>query len=260
MRRVLLIAVLCTFVATPVLADFGHGAGYDGGTADWDREAGYYADQGGEFTIESSQEGDGLLLSNSAYATTTSNIGSTGSFQSFCLERGEYIYEPMRIWVSEASTGDLDTYGSGSHAWYGGEPGNGDDLDPRTAYLYTQFAQGTLLGYDYNAGSGREDSALQLQYAIWHIEGELTTNDTTALGWIQVAEDAIKDELWAGIGNVRVLQMYKEVHIPGVESSFTLKQDQLYLLTPEPGSLLLGSIGIGMVIARCRKRKTIIES
>lgn len=32
------------------------------------------------------------------------------------------------------------------------------------------------------------------------------------------------------------------------------------ILTPEPGSLLLGSIGIGMVIARCRKRKTLIES
>lgn len=33
-----------------------------------------------------------------------------------------------------------------------------------------------------------------------------------------------------------------------------------FILTPEPGSLLLGSIGIGMVIARCRKRKTLIES
>jgi len=33
-----------------------------------------------------------------------------------------------------------------------------------------------------------------------------------------------------------------------------------YILTPEPASLLLGSIGIGMVIARCRKRKTLIES
>ena len=32
------------------------------------------------------------------------------------------------------------------------------------------------------------------------------------------------------------------------------------IMTPTPGSLLLGSIGIGMVIARCRKRKTLIES
>lgn len=30
--------------------------------------------------------------------------------------------------------------------------------------------------------------------------------------------------------------------------------------TPEPASFILGSIGIGMVIARCRKRKTLIES
>ena len=32
------------------------------------------------------------------------------------------------------------------------------------------------------------------------------------------------------------------------------------IMTPEPGSLLLGSIGIGMVIARCRKRKTLKKS
>lgn len=38
------------------------------------------------------------------------------------------------------------------------------------------------------------------------------------------------------------------------------EKSDAFILTPEPGSLLLGSIGIGMVIARCRKRKTLIKS
>jgi len=38
------------------------------------------------------------------------------------------------------------------------------------------------------------------------------------------------------------------------------QESDSFILTPTPGSLLLGSIGIGMVIARCRKRKTLIES
>ena len=127
---------------------FGHGGGYDGETANWDRKDGYYAGQGGEFTIW----GSGLLLSNSAYAdSTTSGLawdskGGPESFQTFCLEMGERIYEPMRIWVSEEAAGpDSDDNGPGSHAWYGGVLSFGDDLDPMTAYLYTKFATGTLL-------------------------------------------------------------------------------------------------------------------
>ena len=46
------------------------------------------------------------------------------------------------------------------------------------------------------------------------------------------------------------------IHVQG----FVGGGSESFIMTPEPGSLLLGSIGIGMVIARCRKRKTLIES
>jgi len=46
------------------------------------------------------------------------------------------------------------------------------------------------------------------------------------------------------------------IHVQGFDSGGS----ESFVLTPEPGSLLLGSIGLGMVIARCRKRKTLIES
>ena len=46
------------------------------------------------------------------------------------------------------------------------------------------------------------------------------------------------------------------IHVQG----FAHSGSESFVLTPTPGALLLGSIGIGMVIARCRKRKTLIES
>jgi len=251
MRKLVFIAVLCAFFATPVLADpFGHGEGYDGGTAYWDREDGYYAGQGGEFTIE----GAGLLLSNSAYAATTSGIGSDAdSFQSFCIEMAENIYEPMEIWVSEASTTALTTYGSGSHAWEGGT-GSGDDLDPMTAYLYTMFATGTLDGYNYTAGVARVASAAALQNVIWGIEGELSSWNPNSLTGLE--EDFYDDaynavyqtQTWSGIRNVRVLQMYRDSD----NCDYGRKQDQLYL-TPIPGAAILGILGLGVAGLKLRK-------
>lgn len=258
MRRVVFIALMCAFVATPVLAD-PHGDGYSGGTADWEREAGYYAGQGGEFTIE----GDGLLLSNSAYAATTSGIGSDAdSFQTFCLETGENIHEPMDIWVSQENAGaEPGVYGPGSHAWEGGVSGIGDDLDPRTAYLYTQFATGQL-NYAYTGtipvgvdNLNRQETAGALQRLIWYIEEETTSiaasSDLYGIMLSSAQAALIQDWLteavnanWTDIGNVRVLQMFSR--------SGDNKQDQLYL-TPVPSSVLLGILGLGVVGLKLRK-------
>ncbi|MFZ2147479.1 MAG: hypothetical protein WAV28_09675 [Sedimentisphaerales bacterium] len=243
MRRIVFITVMCAFafVATPALADF-HGEGDYGGTANWDRKDGYYAGQGGEFTIWGSE------LSNSAYAGSTSgltwdSIGGPESFQTFCVEMGETIYEPMEIWVSEASTTQLTVYGSGSHAWKGGSS-FGDDLDPMTAYLYTMFATGTLDGYNYTAGADRVASAVALQTVIWGIEGELGPSWSPS-GTLQTTfYNAAVAENWSDIGNVRVLQMTTEYG--------KLKQDQLYL-TPIPGAVVLGILGLGVAGFKLRK-------
>jgi hypothetical protein len=133
-----------------------------------------------------------------------------------------------------------------------------------TAFLYTQFATealGTMsLGgynYDYTPGPGREYSAQQLQYAIWAIEGELNltyVGDTTvAQAWINAAPAAMAAVGWSGIGNVRVLQMYYEwVSWKGCCEWHCRKQDMLYL-TPVPGAVLLGIIGLAVVGLKLRK-------
>jgi len=47
-----------------------------------------------------------------------------------------------------------------------------DVVTKGTAWLYKQFAQGTLAGYDYTPGTGRALSAQELQNAIWELQGQ----------------------------------------------------------------------------------------
>ena len=255
-KKVVFIAVLCAFafVATPVMADtFGHGAGYDGGTAYYSRTDGYGNTYGGEFTIEKG-EGPGLLLSNSAYVVdVTSGITDTGSFQSFCVEWHESMDEPVRIWVSEEAAGiESEDNGPGSHAWKGGTY-LGDDLDPMTAYLYTMFATGSLDNYDYTPntlGGTRIQSAAALQNVIWGIEGESglswSPSEPLETAFWTAANNAVNiAQTWDGIGNVRVLQTYSEDY-------YCRKQDQLYL-TPIPGAAVLGILGLCVAGVKLRK-------
>jgi hypothetical protein len=242
MKKVLLIVTLCLFVALPSLADF-HGDGYSGGTGNSKRIGGYYSGDGGEFTLY----GRGLTLSNNAYAPSTSGLDNRPeSLQTFCLELDEHTYNPVNIRVSTQNAA-LDDFGS--HAYGGGVNTNdGDDLDPVTAYLYTQFAQGTLSNYDYTPGAGRSNSAGLLQQTIWYIEDEYT-NYTPAgqvASWISEAEAAIEGKNWTGIGDVRVLQMCKA---DGVN-----KQDFLYLMpVPVPAAALLALLGMSVAGIKLRK-------
>ena len=166
----------------------------------------------------------------------------------------------MNIWVSESSTTTPYVYGSGSHAWWGGVNGIGDDLDYETAWLYTQFATGNLFGYNYGSGGyaslTRAQTGSALQRLIWNIEGEdygivtsgsefmnvTLTNDQANL--ISEWQTLFGGSGWSGIGNVRALQM---------KTSYDCRaQDQLYLV-PVPGAVLLGMLGLSAVGLKLRK-------
>jgi hypothetical protein len=265
MRRVVFITVMCAFVATPVLAD------WYGGVGQWDRE--YYQGQGGEFTIYGYD--DKPFLSNSAYADETKNINYQGSFETFCIETGEWIYEPMGMVVSTTaineSTGAVT--GAGSHA-VSGRMTHGDNLGFGTAYLYTQFATAQLSGYVYASNStetvtvngtdydlSRSQTAGALQRVIWALEGEgggdfsssyygvalNTGQQALATYWKSLADTSP----WTTVGQVRVLNMYG-LNFGGSINYNALKQDQLYL-TPIPASVVLGLLGLGVVGLKLRK-------
>jgi hypothetical protein len=265
MKKTILTFTALILIAAPALAD------YSGGQIYWARIGGYYAGNGGEFTMQS-DGGPGLLLSNSVYdAKARGQDDNASSFQTFCVETGEYVAQPMAItvsttWHQNAANPQWDLTATvtqpASHAvWGGGQPGVGDDLNPQTAYLYHHFATGVLS--NYFTASSRSASAGSLQNAIWFIEGESSTLDAQAIAWVQEAVDATglavgsytpttgSNPTWGQtIGDVRVLNMYG--YNKSTDTWTDLKQDQLYLV-PVPAAVVLGAIGLALVGLKMRR-------
>lgn len=191
----------------------------------------------GEFTwqVDSSWALNGYVETATAQ-TKNVGVGSSAnfqSFQSFCLEKTEYINYNNTYNVAYSFA-----------AKNGGEGAIGgvDPISRGTAYLYSQFAAGTLSGYDYLNASNRKSDAGSLQRAIWYLEGEITAFDTTnefyqlTIGIENYAQDA------NGAFGVQVLNL--------TDANNGVHQDQLYVTAvPEPSVLvLLGICLVGVTI------------
>lgn len=177
-------------------------------------------------------------------------VGKT--WETFCLERNENVAVPAGTYYGVLNTAAVEGGSGGAVA--GGNPlfgwanqsNMGDPLDARTAYLFTQFANGTLAGYDYSANvTSHKASAAALQAAIWAIEQEAATSNAQALTWIGAANTAVANGSWKGLGNVRVLNLYSGYD--ATKGNVTGLRQDILVIVPAPAAAFLALLGLGFV-------------
>lgn len=177
-------------------------------------DGGYQAGSGGEFHAVIGGGG-------------ATGIADGYIFDTFCLERNESLSLSGTPFYFEVNT----------EAVQGGLGGpSPDPLDPRTAWLYNQFVDQTLAGYDFDNSDGeRLTDAGLLQNAIWALEGELGTPSGNEF------YDAADLSGATGIGDVRVLNLYTNSDLTGYAQDVLVKTTPPAV--PAPGALLLSAIG-----------------
>jgi len=201
-------------------------------------------------TLNSSSNGNGLGggsytasgsgLSTSGYAPISQLAANT--FETFCLEYSEFFTSgtPYNFSMSNAAT-----------LGGGGAVAGQDPLSFGTAWLYSQFAQGSLAGYNY--GGGRQASNNDLQLAIWFFEDE--TASISGYGSYGTGSgNSFLNAAVAQFGSVAGAKANANgsfgvsvLNITGVNG--THKQSQLYVSVPDSGAtvVLLGLALAGLV-------------
>ena len=256
MKKAVLAIAIGAFVAAPGLADLGDVTKISLQTTTWT----YYSGTGGgEFHAQVI----GLPISDVGPINTT--------WEAFCLERNESVGTGTNNYYAVVNTAAVRGGGNASGTISGGNPifgdpqgqpspNEGDPLDPKTAYLYNQFANGTLSSYDF-AGptAARKADAAALQNVIWKIEEEITGSLTgQALAWYDEAVEATtlgQDQriTWRGLGDVRVLNLYTGYNA-STDTVSGPAQDQLVnVKAPVPGAVLLGFLGLSAAGLKLRR-------
>ena len=127
---------------------------------------------GGEFTAYTS---DSSFLANYNSAALVNNQGTwngtSAGFETFCIETGVEFYPGN--WG-----GPTYYYSTGPNAQPVSPPhqssGSGWPLSIGAAYLYYEFGNGALGGFQYAWGAGRQADDNLLQAAIWAFQGNQT--------------------------------------------------------------------------------------
>lgn len=121
--------------------------------------------------------------------------------------------------------------------------GNPDFISKGTAWLYLNFAQGNLSGYNYSTGSLGNASAAALQATIWWLEGEGANPNNMFSNLVMTLPNYLNDNM--GFYNVGVLNLW------GDPNRTKPAQDQLVLLQPVADNgttvALLGLSLLGLV-------------
>ncbi len=189
---------------------------------------------GGEYQVNR-VSGDVGLLNGPASAGQPD-----GTFQTFCVE----LLEPLAF--DTPYNARFNTVAMGGS--YGAGEDGGDPLDPRTAFLYWSFRQGTLEGYRFDGtDEDRREDSRALQRAIWFIE-EPGAPEGESNAFVAAANAAG----WTDIGLVRVLNIWSR-NPDGSDGPFA--QDVLTIMVPTPMAACVGfSLMAAIWSARDRRR------
>jgi hypothetical protein len=215
-------------------------AGWQGGSYDP-----FQNNQGGEFAaLGVNPDGGGAvslvaaLYSPEAMYTFGAGDDSTGAFagltgfETFCVEGGnnDITFYPGGIYNYSFSENIL-----------GGRP---MQLSVGVAWLYSQFATGTLAGYDYSAtDGGRITSAGALQNAIWYLQGEVgdpgNVFSIAAVNEFGLAAATESVTLYGNDFNVEVMNL--------TDGNGSAAQNQLFLDPVPDGGPTVGLLGAALL-------------
>lgn len=184
---------------------------------------------GGEFTLQIISG-----LNNDSYAPSTKDQSVPPSFQTFCVEFGEGI---------EANKNYFGALGNTTVA-------SGKPLSVGVAWLYSEFAKGSLLGYDFANSVDRKASAALLQHTIWALMGEggqVNNGSLFDLAVINQFGSWANAQVVAGANNygVNILTLTEVVIDTQGQRTIRNRQDMLWYNTPD-GGLTIMLLGMGL--------------
>jgi len=193
----------------------------------------------GAFAVstEKLSDGPGNTGGGEFNATTTDN----GNFVTFCLEYSEHIQMNVKYYYKIATA----------------TTANNDPISLATAWLYNQFLNGSLAGYDYTpdtiSKSDHRDSANKLQQAIWWLEDEGGANNSYVDAAMSATGVNGKTTAANGAYGVRVMNMYADYNEKTGYSG--AKQDQLIRVPDGGTTLALLGMSMGFVALASRRMR-----